>query len=249
MRLLALPVLFVAVGCGSDGTKKPMLLDSKVFLDAGPDAAPMCGVKTMFGGLTLGTAAAPAGMAMPADWFDVPTTGPAAGKTVLSIGAGLPDGTATARDIFILEYVKPVGGFALNTAVPFNPDPAAAYIAAAFLFSDVDSTGMTYNNFYYASTGSVTLTAVNEADAGITAGMMAATNMREVDEMTNADIPGGCATMFAGLSFNLKQTAMTPFTKTDAQIQVEAGGATSEQLRNLAARISRFNEERAIESQ
>lgn len=241
MRFLAVPVLFVAVGCGSDGTKKPMLLDSKVFLDAGADAAPVCGVKTMFGGLTLGTAAAPT---MPSDWFDVPTMGPNVGKTILSIGANLPDSTATMRDVFILEYVKPAGGFTLGTAVPFNPDPNATYVAAAFLFSDVDSTGMTYNNFYYASTGSVTLSAVSETDGGLTTGSMAATNMREVDDMTGADIAGGCATTFAGLSFNLKQMN-APFTQTDAQIQTAAGGGADVRLQNLAKRIARFHEEQA----
>ncbi len=243
MRLLALPILFVAVGCGSDGTKKPMLLDSKVFLDAGADAAPTCGIKTMFGGLTLGTAAMPAGMASPSDWFDNPTMGPNMGKTVLSIGARLPDSTATEIDLFILEYVKPQPAFKLNMAVPFDPNPAQNPATAyAYIFSDLDSTGMMYNNFYFASSGSITLTAVNEADGGITSGTMAAANFREVDESTNMDIAGGCTSMFAGLSFNLKQTAMvTPFTKTNAQIQMDAGGLTSEQLKNVAARIQAFH--------
>ena len=247
MRLLALPVLFVAVGCGSDGTKKPMLLDSKVFLDAGPDAAPTCGIKTMFGGLTLGTAAAPAGGAMPADWFDVGTVPANMGKTILSVAARLPDSTATAIDLFVLEYVKPAAGFRLNMAVPFDPNPnqnpSTAY---AYIFSDLDSTGMMFNNFYFASTGSITLTAVNEADAGITTGTMATANFREVDDMTGADIAGGCASTFMGLSFNLKQTATNPFVKTDAQIQLEAGGVTSEQLKNVAARIQRFHAEREL---
>lgn len=242
MRLLALPVLFVAVGCGSDGTKKPMLLDSKVFLDAGPDAAPTCGIMNTFNGLTLGTAAMPTN---PADWFDAPTMGPNAGKTVLSIGARLPGSTATAIDIFVMEYVKPAGGFTLNTAIPFNPDPgAAAPTAYAYIFSDLDSTGMMYNNFYFASTGSITLTAVNEADGGITTGSMAAANFREVDEMTNQDVAGGCTASFAGLSFALKQMNMA-FQKTDAQLQVEAGGVNSEQMMNIAKRIARFHEEQA----
>lgn len=243
MRLLALPVLFVAVGCGSDGTKKPMLTDSKVFLDAGPDAAPTCGVMNTFPTLTLGTAAMPTN---PADWFDNPTTGPNTGKTVLSIGARLPGSTATAIDIFVVEYVKPVaGGFALNTAVPFNPDPnATSAVAYGYIFSDLDSTGMNYNNFYFASTGSLTLTAVQEQDGGITTGTMAASNFREVDEMTGADVAGGCTTSFAGLSFALKQMNMA-FQKTDAQLQVEAGGVNSEQMMNIAKRIARFHEEQA----
>lgn len=244
MRLLALPVLFVAVGCGSDGTKKPMLLDSKVFLDAGADAAPTCGIMNMFNGLTLGTAAAPT---MPSDWFDNPTMGPNAGKLVLSIGARLPGSTATAIDLFIVEYVPPAGVFALNTAVPFNPDPASTTAQAyAYIFSDVDSTGMNYNNFYFASTGSITLTAVQQQDGGVTTGSMAAANFREVDGMTNQDIAGGCTASFAGLSFALKQMNMA-FQKTDAQLQVEAGGANSVQMQNIAKRIARFHEEQATE--
>jgi hypothetical protein len=243
MRLLALPVLFVAVGCGSDGTKKPMLLDSKVFLDAGPDAAPTCGIKTMFGGLTLGNTATP----VMSDWYDMPTMGPNSGKVVMSIGARLPDSTATEIDLFIMEYVKPAIGFKLNMAVPFDPNPAQNPATAyAYIFSDLDSTGMMYNNFYFASTGSITVSSAVESDGGLTTGTMAAANFREVDEMTNADIAGGCTSMFAGLSFNLKQMAANPFTKTDAQIQVEAGGVTSEQMRNVAARIQRFHAEREL---
>ncbi len=204
MRLLALPVLFVAVGCGSDGTKKPMLLDAKVFLDAGVDAPPTCAVKTMFGGLTLNIPT------MPSDWFFQPPSGPNMGKQVLDISAALPDSTATLRDILSIRYIKPLQGFALNTAVPFDPSPTSTTaVAFAILFGDYDTGTMMEAMDYWGSTGSLTLTAIGEADGASIKGMMATTAMRQIDA-NGADVAGGCATSLTGLAFDLKQMNM-PF--------------------------------------
>jgi len=204
MRLLALPVLFLAVGCGSDGTKKPQLLDAKVFLDAGVDAAPTCAVPNTFGALTLSNGGAP----VESDWFFVPTMGADAGKTVLSIGAGLPGSTATVRDIIVVNYVKPLTGFALNTAVPFDPSPTSATsVAYAYILGDYDTGTKMEAMDYFGSTGSITLTAVGESDGSAITGSFAASTYREIDE-NGADVANGCTSSLGKLDFLLKQKAM-----------------------------------------
>lgn len=236
MRLLALPVLFVAVGCGSDGTKKPMLLDAKVYLDAGVDAEPGCGVKPNLGGLALGDAQAPAGsMAPGADWYEVfPATALAlAGKSYFDLGAGLPPNISgdAIGDTLVVRYIKPQGGYLLNTAIPLNPDPAETVpVAYAFLYTDVTAANE-YNKFYFASSGTLTLTASNENDGGITTGMVSGVNFREVDPDTNADVPGGCTTKVA-VSFTLKQTEIPdmPFQKNARQLDDRMLAAPQAQL-------------------
>jgi len=238
MRLLALPVLFVAVGCGSDGTKHPILQDAKVFLDAGADAAPSCGVKPDIGGLQLGNATTPAGNAAPgADWFEVFDMGALAGKSYFDLGGRLPAALSgdTVDDLFVVDYIKPATGYALNTAVQLNPDPnAATPTAYGYYYSDVDSSGM-YNKFYFASAGTITLTMVNETDGGITTGSAAGINFREVDFDTGMDVPGGCVTKISTLNFTLKQTeiADTPF-QAGASPQLEQGRISTPIRRAMA---------------
>ncbi len=220
MRLLALPVLFLAVGCGSDGTKKPMLLDAKVFLDAGADAAPVCGVKPDLGGLTLGSAQTPAGSAQAADWYEVFSMGTLAGKKYFDLAAGLPpsiSGDATG-DLLVVDLVEPTAGFTQGTAVTLNGDPNAATPAAyGYIFTDVNPQAQTFNKFLYASSGTITLTTytnTSQNDGGITAGTVAGVNFREVDEMSGADVAGGCTTKLTQVMFTVKQTEIAdmPFT-------------------------------------
>jgi len=199
-------LLAALVGCGGGGggDSRP---DAKIFLDAPIDAPPMCAVTASLGGLSLGS------MAMPvsADNFDQPTMGPFMGRTVFSVGGRLPSSTATLLDVLIVDYVKPVaGGFLTNTAVNFDPNPNAVYVAASYLFGDFDSSAMTVQNFYYANSGSVTLTQIAEANGSPINGTVAATNYREVDD-AGADVAGGCTTALTGLAFNLvEMTAFQP---------------------------------------
>ena len=154
MRLLALPVLFVAVGCGSDGTKKPMLLDAKVFLDAGIDAAPACSVMASLGSLTIGAAAPAMG-----NYFSIPMSGPDMGKKQFNLAGNLPSSTATEKDQLIFEYQKPAaGGFALTQKI-FEPSANAPTTVDAFLLGDVTGTPPNSNiaHFYWATTGALTL--------------------------------------------------------------------------------------------
>ena len=204
MRLLALPVLFVAVGCGSDGTKKPMLLDAKVFLDAGIDTPPACSVMASLGSLTIGSAAAPA----MGNFFYIPPSGPDMGKKEFRLAGNLPSSTATEKDQLIIEYQKPTAGFAL-TPKNFEPNSNAPTTVDAYLLGDV--TGMPPNStiahFYWATTGALTLTAIGEADGNPITGSVSMSNLGEIDQMTGAPVTGGCATVLGGLAFNLSQKA------------------------------------------
>ena len=193
-------VLAGLIGCGGGGGSKSP--DSKIFLDAPIDAAPACGVMDSLGGLNLVST-------MPQDYIDTDRMGSLAGRTVLSIGGRLPSSTQALIDVLIVDYVKPTaGGFVLNNAINFDPNPAAApYVAASYVFGDFDSAAMTIQNFYYASTGSITVTAVGETSGAAIKGMVAATNYREVDDQ-NADVPGGCTTSLTGLMFDVVHNGM-----------------------------------------
>lgn len=191
------------VGCGGGGggSKGP---DSKIFLDAPVDQQAACAVMASLGGLNLVST-------MPDDWIDTNRGGSLAGRTVLTIGGRLPSSTAALIDALIVDYVKPTaGGFTLNTAVNFDPNPAAApYVAAAYVFGDLDPnvTPNTVQNFYYASTGSITLTSVGETSGAAIKGSVSATNFREIDD-NNADVPGGCTTALTALNFDVVHDGM-----------------------------------------
>lgn len=212
LSVVALPLLplLPLVGCGGDDGPKVMVRPDApmmVFMDA-PVAT--CAVKTDLGSLSLGSTATP----LSSDWFYVPTSGPNMGKTIFSVGGSLPasisGGTTTLPDLLIYEVVKPTAGFVTNTPYNNDPDPNAAYVAAAFVFGDYDSANQTIGNFFYASNGATTLTMISEPDGSLIAGSSSATMFREVDD-AGSDIAGGCRTAVGGLAFNLTQMA-TPFT-------------------------------------
>jgi hypothetical protein len=194
---LALSTL-VACG-GGGGSKNP---DSKIFLDMAIDQPPMCAVMSSLGGLNLVST-------MPADWIDTDRGGSLMGRTVLTIGGRLPSSTAALIDALIIDYVKPTaGGFQLNTAINFDPNPAAApYVATSYVYGDLDSTAMTVQNFFYAKDGSITVTSVGETNGAAIKGSVAATNYREIDDM-NADVAGGCVTALTGLNFDVVHDGM-----------------------------------------
>jgi hypothetical protein len=201
-QLFSSILLAALVGCGGGGgSNKP---DAKIFLDAPIDAPPMCAVMASLGGLTLA-----GGMGMPppplmSDWVDTDRMGSLTGRTVISIGGRLPSSTAALIDVLIVDYVKPLtGGYLLNTPINMDPNPAAApYVAASYVFGDFDSSAMTIQNFYYASSGTITFTQAGDVNGAMIVGMQGATNYREIDEM-NADVPGGCTTSLTALNFTL----------------------------------------------
>jgi hypothetical protein len=200
-QLFSSILLAALVGCGGGGgSNKP---DAKIFLDAPIDAPPMCGVMASLGGLTLAGPGDPPTAVM-GDWVDTDRMGSLVGRTVISIGGRLPSSTAALIDVLIVDYVKPTtGGYVLNTPIDIDPNPAAApYIAASYVFGDFDSSAMTIQNFYYASSGTITFMQAGDVNGAMIVGTQGATNYREIDDM-NADVVGGCTTSLTALNFNL----------------------------------------------
>jgi hypothetical protein len=187
----------VLMGCGGGGSRPP---DAKIFFDDGlVDQVANCGVMASLGALDLVKA-------MPSDWIDTDRTGALAGRTVLTIGGRLPSSVAAATDVLVVDYVKPtVGGFQLNTAITFDPKTdAAPYAAASYVFADLDETVTPpyVANTYYASSGSITVTAVGETSGAAIKGSVSAVSYREIDEM-GADVAGGCTTALTGMTFDV----------------------------------------------
>lgn len=206
--------LFVAfamsslVACGGDDA--PVTPDAKVFMDAPPDMTPACLAEIPAGTLSLGSMQ----MRRSGDYFVVPESGPHMGKTVFFMGAGLPGSTAAVADILAFEYVEPdSGGFVTDAAISFETDGAMTnYVAAAYILADVNRSAMTIGQVYWASSGALTLTDIGESDGSMITGSVNTTNLREISQMTGADVPGGCTASLTGLSFALTQMAATmPF--------------------------------------
>lgn len=179
--------------------------DDAAIVDAGTDAtldaAHACSVPADLSTLTLGMP----GMEAEANFFAMASTGPNAGKTIFTLAGAL--GQNPPVTVLDIEVVKPVGGYAVNTAYAFssNADPNFAYSARSFLYGNYDSGSNTHDQYLYASSGSITFTAIGEAPASMITGTVTVTSYREVDETTGVDVPGGCTSTLQGMQFALRQ--------------------------------------------
>lgn len=214
--LVAIPFVSL-IGCGGDDgpkiTVKPDAPGMMQFMDA-PPATCALNPAVFPNILNLGSTATPAGSTAPgADWYDVLTAGPNMGQTALVIVAGLPRGaTDMLEDRMVIEVAKG-NAFPLNQAIPLQADATATtYVALNYILGDIVGAGTpsaTVTNTYWASGGSVTLTAVSEADNGITTGSVTAVTYHEIDD-AGAMITSACNPLpsIVGLNFTLKQTNM-----------------------------------------
>jgi len=198
-------VLSGLIGCGGGGgTKSP---DAKIFLDAAIDAPAACAIDPKPAGYIIGymqDGTTPANPVPTGNLVTVPTTGPYMGKTLFRLVGGLPSSTAAAEDLMVFDVLKPdAGQFPVNTAINWDPNAAAAApVAASYILGDVDDAAMTIGNFYYASNGSITFSAIGTTQGAAITGAVAATMFREIDEQ-NADIPGGCLASLTGFKMNM----------------------------------------------
>lgn len=204
--------LFVAfamsslVACGGDDA--PVTPDAKVYMDAAPDTAPVCGITGPLGQLSFGTMQ----MRASGDWFQSPTSGPLMGRTIFFIGAGLPGSTSASADVLSFQVIKPeTGDFPTGSAINFEPSPTSTTVVAnSYLLADYNSASKTSAQVLWAGSGSITITAIGEGDGDMITGSVAATSYREINQMTGADVAGGCTLDLMGVNFALTQMA-APF--------------------------------------
>jgi len=213
-QVIALSISLFTVACSSDD--QPVLPDSKVYMDAPIDTVPACGIAPL-PSLALGTMAAPYQTCeamgqpeMPCNWFGALTMGGM--EKYFNIGGGLPMSltmdTDSINDILIVRVFEATSGQAFKTGTAYNfetvPPTTIAGSAIAFIAEDVNASGQALR-YYWASGGTITIQNIDKTTGSIINGTISATNMREINLMTGADVPGGCTTSLAGLSFYLKQ--------------------------------------------
>jgi hypothetical protein len=180
---------------GCDGGGGSPAVDATVVFDGVRDSITLCTVMPNIGSFDVM-------VATPQDFIDTNRPGALAGRTVLTFGGRLPTSTAAAVDMLVIDYVKPTGGFALDTPISFDPDPRAApYVAASYVFGDVDVSTMTAVQMYYANSGSLTMTAAGETSGAAIKGTVGMTNYREIDE-TGGEVPGGCSSSLTSFTID-----------------------------------------------
>lgn len=199
--------LFVAfamsslVACG--GEDAPATPDAKVYMDAPPDMTPACTVMSDLGSVAYGTMQ----MRRAGDFISTLTSGPLTGRTVFAIGIGLPGGSDTAVDVLFFQVLKPMtDDFTTGSAISFETNPAAStFNAVAYVAGDYNPQAKTIAQLLYAGSGAITLENIGESDGSQITGSVNATSYREINQMTGADIAGGCTANLTGFSFALTQ--------------------------------------------
>jgi hypothetical protein len=137
-------------------------------------------------------------------WFRTPTSGVYDGRRIFSIVAGLPDSLPSARDLFVLEILRPSTGFQTNVTYSLDPDPNSALPAArAYIIGDLDPSTGDFGMVYWARGGSTTFSDISEAPAADVSGKSTGLAFREVDNETGNDVAAGCTTSIEQLQFYL----------------------------------------------
>lgn len=198
-----------AVGCGGDDGNKVHVPDAKVFKDAPAstvDAPPACVTPATINQLGIGT------MNMPATFsgtMPAPISKTTSGIVFFGLGFYMDQAKKTAMTIIV---PKPANGFQTNTTYTYDPDyNAQAPAALAFIEDGLDAQGMNPAHLLYASTGNVKFTAIGQTQGASVNGAAAMATFREVDQMTGADIAGGCTTTSAGVTFFTTQNVAVQF--------------------------------------
>jgi hypothetical protein len=147
------------------------------------------------------------------------------GRTIFAILIGLPSGNAALSDSVEIVVAKPAaGGFPANQALNFEVSPAVmAPTARSVAFGDEDEAAMTVANVYWPSSGTITFSAIAEANGSTITATVNGVKYREIDEQ-GADVPNGCTMEIGALTLNLKQMmAFQPETNAPASELGTAG--------------------------
>jgi hypothetical protein len=198
-KLSVFSVLVGVVACGGDDNHTAV--DAQVTVPP-HDCAVMRPAFTMLG---LGMTGMPVGYPRgTSGWFRTPTSGVYDGRRIFSIVAGLPDSLPSARDLFVLEILRPSSGFQANVTYSVDPDPNSALPAArAYIIGDYNPSTGDFGMVYWARAGSTSFTGVSEAPAADVSGKATMLAFREVDNETGDDVAIGCTTSIDQLQFYL----------------------------------------------
>ena len=208
IQLFGLSFALAVAGCGGDGDggKVMVMPDAKVFMDAPPVTTPPCVTPASIPALGIGM-------------MNMPANGPFIAKTMngqvfFGLAFFMDQAKKTAMTIIVVKPGTVANPMPFQTNTPYanNPDPNATMPAAlAFIEDGLDAMGNNPVHTLWASSGATTFTAIGQMANNPINGSMNATNFREIDGMTGADIAGGCTASAAGVQFYLTQ--MTTVTK------------------------------------
>lgn len=221
----ALSLPLIACGGDDDGGGGVVVPDAKVFMDAPPVQGPACLFPASIPAFTLPESGAPPSMS----WIRKGTSGALNGVTYFGITIGL-DADGKMEVDFLVP--RPTDGFKTNTPYAFSTDPKAMGLppALAIASDNIDAQGNPYRTLW-ASSGTLTFTAVGQTQGDAINATISTTNLREIDD-NGADVAGGCMTSFAGITLNLQQstTIQGPSVPTGAPQRIDWSAATTDRL-------------------
>lgn len=188
------------VACGDDGGGGGGMVDAPKQIDAAIDSPPAvtCTYPASLPAGMVGT------MAMPASGNFIVKDNMNRVFFGLSIYI-----TQDMKNDITLIVPRPTAGFAPGT-FNFDPNPMST-MPVALAYGEQGINGMTSEKTLYATSGSITFTAIGQTANSPIRGSISMTQLKEVDAQGNF-VTGGCMSTIAGLSFFLTQ--MTTVTKT-----------------------------------
>ncbi len=204
-----LPALFIpAVACGGGKETPPQPVDTPPVTPDSPQVLE-CPPTGLSGAIALANGD-PVGVPpngcgnngmLPCDWYSEPMEGPNTGVTELAIAIGV-QGT---QDQIQFHLATPI---IVDQAVPWETNGAstASYMALALYLQSQN--GSTVDRVLFPTNGTITVSATNQAQNGITTGAVGATTFAEIDD-TGAVVSGGCTSDITSLTFNLQQGSAT----------------------------------------
>jgi hypothetical protein len=181
LALLATPL----IACGGDDDGGNSTPDAKVFMDAAIDSPPACSLAMTLPGGTFGTTANRPSF----NWISKSTQGVTSFRVSIPLDAG-------NKNFVTYAVIKSGASWTVNTPINFEPNPkSTTAAAAAFVAENVNTTTGMGEKYYWASSGSITLTAIAQTAGAPIDFTGTAANFRAINVMTGDDIPGGCTTM------------------------------------------------------
>lgn len=198
---VAIPTL---VACGGDDGTSIKIPDAKVFQDAPIDVSTACSAPAMIpGGGSIGTMAMPAAR-QSGDWIEADTDGN------IAFELAFRPSSSDMQNVLVFVVPKPEQGPFTAMAYPLDPDPMSTDPDNAFAYmqANIDVNAGTVGRVLFASSGSITFSAIGQNANDLITGTLSAVNFREIDLNTAADVPGGCTSMLgADVEFFLKQSS------------------------------------------